>query len=168
MNHNQKTKHLTILLLIVALFAVGAGFASSYYRDRQKYISAIEDIDYIVRQLSGSGTPSWDKNEYCLRNSLKYKKGKLFCYVTATKAIDGGTIKSNKINKIAEKIGWSLKGSNQEALNDSTTKYVLANLYSTGDMNCFARGAQGDNGQLNFEVGCYGPAKAEWFPVRES
>ena len=162
----KKNKKLYIIGAVLIITAVGLA-ALYFLSDRQKFTSMRIDINNVKFDTSAD-TESIKSDNYCNRNNMKYSKGSLAChvgdtitYATNTKEIKKVTAQNTR--KLIS-IGWQSNGSNLQLLKDSG--YIMGELYTKGEFDCYQRYKPADGGRLVLEVGCSGPAKAEWFPVK--
>ena len=162
---NKKTKLLILavalpVLLIVLVVGIGR------YNDRQKFTVATKEIAQIAEQLKGNGS-SEKKQEYCMRNDLKYSKGNLSC-ITELILTNNKKVNALEVDVAVNKVGWTSQGSNLESWKDADDKYILANTYTDNKVDCYVRAYEKQSVRYLITIGCSGPAKAEWFPVREN
>lgn len=162
MKKNKKT----IIILVGLLILLLAGVISyTYYQDKENFAQASQEVDLLVNSVSG--LKNIDKQQYCLRNNLKYEKGILSCYTAQSGIFNNAqAISDNIINNVTQKVKWQFKGNNFTALNDSSSTYLVANLYTSNDFNCYIRQKYIDANQSLVEIGCSKIAKREWYPVK--
>jgi len=163
MKKNKKPIKTILLIVIFILLALVVVYSLGIIHDRQNFIKASRQSEEVINSIAKEGEA--DTKRYCQHNNLKYSKGTLSCFIISTKTT--GVSSLLKIANVARQTGWNLTGNNDIALNDSQNTYIIANLYKNGIMNCFIREKRLSTQQFELEVGCSGPAKAEWFPVRE-
>lgn len=167
-NKNRKKLNITLLVVIVVMLSIGGVVGVGFYKDRQSFKDASRDIHSIFEALDYHAS-SKDTTQYCMYNNMKYSKGKLLCFMTVSKNVKTADFQNDKekISSVTHTAGWTHEGSNSVALNSIGDVYLTADVYTKDPMNCFVREKQLSNEYSKIEIGCSGPARAEWFPVKK-
>lgn len=163
MKKNKKKTSIILIILATLLLVTGLSYAYNLHNNKQEFIQASKQTSGIIDSIYNKGTTH--AQQYCVYNNMKYSKGVLSCFVMSSKITSGSS--QSQIIKAAEWGKWIFKGNNDIALNDSENTYTTANLYSNGKMGCFIREKRINDQHSELEVGCSGPAKAEWFPLKQ-
>ena len=163
MNKNKKKTNIILIATLTILLVVIVVYGGNIIKDRENFIQASKQSETIINSISKAGKS--ETQQYCIYNNMKYSKGVLSCYVTVTKIT--GIFPRSQITNALQQSKWIFRGNNDIALNDSENTYTTANLYNNGTLSCFVREKKLDDKHSKLEVGCSGPAKAEWFPVRK-
>lgn len=160
----KKNKKIVIAISsLVVLVAIGTSIY--FLSDRQKFISEANNLNEYITKIEGI---SLNEEKYCSYGHQKYSKGDLGCQVYYTFQDSSKISRETETAKYLESIGWQYKGDNTASVNAySDVKYTAHKVFSHGSLGC-TFSSSNDNGTTIYEVGCYGPAKAEWFPVKKS
>lgn len=164
----KKNKTIVIVLCCLAVLLISAG--ALFLNDRQKFISEDKNLNQYVYGIKGESRDiSISEERYCSYGHQKYSKGNLGCQVGYVLQDNSGTARGSSITKYLEQsLGWQYKGDNTSSVNAySTQKYTAHKVFSHGSLSCIFSSSD-DVAITTYKVSCYGPAKAEWFPVRNS
>jgi uncharacterized phage-like protein YoqJ len=164
MKKNKKRINTVLIAALVLLLGVSVVYGVSAINERKDFIQASKQSETIINSIAKEG--KLETQRYCQRNDMKYSKGILSCSVIFKKTTEVSS--RSQVTKATEQSKWIFKGNNDIALNDSENTYTIANLYNNGTLNCFVRERKLNDQHSELEVGCSGPARAEWFPVREN
>lgn len=167
-NKNRKKLNITLLVVIVVMLSIGGVVGVSFYKDRQSFKDASRDIHSIFEALDYRAS-SKDTTQYCMYSHLKYSKGNLTCYVSHSFMIKNPV--KNVISMSERKlegVGWKKRGNNIDYFKEKDETYVVANIFTDKNkLNCHSRYKLVAADVLAVEIGCSGPARAEWFPVKK-
>ena len=159
----KKNKQI-IKIIILILLAIGMYIALMFTYDWHKYSSQNNKIKSYIESLQGVDKNTVASDNYCTYSHQKYSKGILGCNLTYTFSTLGGEI-SFKNSQLLNKLDWKYKFDNTKSINKYDNKNYLKHVvFETKDMTCSYSIISGDK----YELECSGPAKAEWFPVRDN
>lgn len=166
MKKNKKIVFIVAGCGIVMLLGV---IAANYMHNRYIFLGEDKNINQYIQSLKATRSISdvWSE-KHCSYNSQKYSKGSLGCTVEYSflSALDEETQK--EITSKLALLKWVYKWDNTTSINEySDKKYINHKVYSDGTLDCIYSVAIA-NASYQYQMNCYGPAKAEWYPVRNS
>lgn len=162
MKKNKKT----ITIIAVAVAAIGVMTASMFVYDWYKYNSENHKINNYIESLEGVDKSTISSDNYCTYSHQKYSKGVLGCNIDYTFLVDRSFTFSN--DELSKELGWKYAFDNTTSVNRYSDKNYLKHVvFETGGMTC-SYSIIDKQDTLSYQLGCSGPAKAEWFPVREN
>lgn len=145
-----------------------SGTTAYYLRDRQVVFGEDKNINQYIQELKASKLISDVQSEkYCSYTHQKYSKGSLGCSIDYTFHSSDSDLITASFDRVATEFGWTFLFDNTDGNNEySEKRYILSRVYIDQDRRCGLHIYQEEQ-KYKYEIGCSGPAKAEWFPVRE-
>lgn len=160
MKKNKKFLIPTLIVLAVCLYV-----AVPLLYDRWVYSSQDKKIKGYISSLKvAQGNVKAEK--YCTYSHQKYSKGTLKCDVRYSFSYKNDSTLFDKSTTTAQEFGWKFKWDNAVTNNKySTEKFIKSEVYEYRHLLCsFVIIEKSD--AYEYQLGCSGRAKAEWYPVR--
>lgn len=150
------------ITITVVLLVLTACTAYYFLSDRYTFISQKSNIEhYISAKTSAKNVSS---EQHCSYSHQKYSKGALGCDIDYMFSLSQNNQADEDPYKIANKLKWAYKFDNTASVNEyGEEKYLRHYVFEVDGLTCsYSLNKQGSK----IEIGCSGPARAEWFPVR--
>ena len=162
----KKNKQI-IKIIILILLAIGMYIALMFAYDWYKYSSQNNKIKSYIELLQGVNKNTVASDNYCTYSHQKYSKGVLGCSISYAVSSSSALLFQNSREE-AEGFGWKYKWDNTVDNNKySSENYIKSEVYEFDGLYC-SFVVKNAGTVYQYELGCSGPAKAEWFPVREN
>ena len=162
----NKNKKLIIAISLLVVLAI-AGTAYYFLSDRQTYIAQDKNIKEYIQSLQASYPVEGVQSEkYCSYAHQKFSKGSLGCGVNYTFYNAHKDVITADFDNKAANFGWIYSFDNTAGNNKySEQQYILSRVYKYKNITCGLHITKEDQ-RYKYQIGCSGPAKAEWFPVK--
>jgi hypothetical protein len=158
MKKNKKIIMIVVASLLLVIIIVVSQLISDWYT----FTSQDRKIKNYITSIEGVNKSKIVSDNYCSYSHQKYSKGALGCSIMYTFSVNDGSFAFNN-NQISKELGWKYAFDNTSSTNQySDKKYTKHIVFEAKSMTCSYSIINKE-----YQLGCSGPAKAEWFPVRE-
>ncbi len=164
MKNNKKYLAIALMCGLIVI----AGIVSAFLVDKMKFSGQDKNIkSYIAILDETQKIHDISMSKYCSYAHQKYSKGSLRCDLSYKfSSEDEGIVKNS--GDTASDFGWTFQWDNTVSNNKySTEEFIKSEVYTYKDLYCNFSVKKSSN-SYEYEIGCSGPAKAEWFPVKKN